>query len=141
MPVCPADGCDYSGPKDSVAAHYSGSKDDKHDGGYEWAKTKIETQSSDGSGGSDPSDSLEDDPDVDDPDGGDGLGIPGDEGGDDGDGEDLPESCPDCGGDLQVLPEDTAFQLDSGVVGRTDEGDARCIECEALVTADGEVFE
>jgi len=39
--TCPAEGCDYDGPVNSVCAHYSGSKTD-HPGGYEKAKSLLE---------------------------------------------------------------------------------------------------
>lgn len=39
--TCPADGCDYSGPKSSVLGHYSGKQDEAHRGGYEHAKTLL----------------------------------------------------------------------------------------------------
>lgn len=42
--TCPANGCDYEGLHGSVCAHYSGKKDDSHNGGYEKAKGLIERQ-------------------------------------------------------------------------------------------------
>jgi len=42
MVDCPADGCDYSGPKSSVLGHYSGKRDDAHTGGYLEAKEMID---------------------------------------------------------------------------------------------------
>lgn len=145
MPQCPADGCDYTGGEHSVAGHYSGKRDDKHSGGYERAIMKMENETkpdetksnSDGSESAENGDNSgsngENSDTV-----GEGLGIPDSEGG--GSGGDLPESCPDCGGDLHELPEGTAFRLDNGQSGLTDEGDAACVDCEALVTADGEVY-
>jgi len=38
---CPADGCDYSGPVDSVCGHYSGRKDGDHIGHYETARAHL----------------------------------------------------------------------------------------------------
>ena len=38
---CPADGCDYTGPEQSVIGHYSGSRDDAHQGGYGYAQAII----------------------------------------------------------------------------------------------------
>lgn len=40
--TCPAEGCDYTGPKSSVLGHYSGKRDDDHPGGYERAKTLLD---------------------------------------------------------------------------------------------------
>ena len=45
MPTCPADGCDYSGVQQSVAAHYSGKRDDAHSGGYHDAKAMMDSDS------------------------------------------------------------------------------------------------
>lgn len=42
MPECPAEGCEYSGVVQSVAAHYSGKRDDVHSGGYHDAKALLE---------------------------------------------------------------------------------------------------
>lgn len=41
---CPAKGCEYSGALRSVAAHYSGKRDDLHGGGYYSAVTMLEEQ-------------------------------------------------------------------------------------------------
>jgi len=40
--ICPAEGCDYTGVENSVCAHYSGTRDDAHKGGYDRAKAKLE---------------------------------------------------------------------------------------------------
>jgi DNA-directed RNA polymerase subunit RPC12/RpoP len=42
---CPVDGCDYSGPHKSVLGHYSGKSDGLHPGGYQKAKSLLETDS------------------------------------------------------------------------------------------------
>jgi hypothetical protein len=42
MISCPADGCDYSGLRESVLGHYSGKQDSAHQGGYQKAKTMLE---------------------------------------------------------------------------------------------------
>jgi hypothetical protein len=41
MYECPADGCDYTGPIDSVCGHFSGCKDDGHLGHYESARAHL----------------------------------------------------------------------------------------------------
>lgn len=40
--TCPADDCDYTGPKSSVLGHYSGKTDGLHPGGYGKAKALLE---------------------------------------------------------------------------------------------------
>jgi len=40
--TCPADGCDYTGLKQSVLGHYSGTKDGKHPGGWHKAQDLLE---------------------------------------------------------------------------------------------------
>lgn len=45
MVQCPVDGCDYSGPRKSVLGHYSGKSDGVHPGGYQKAKSLLETDS------------------------------------------------------------------------------------------------
>lgn len=48
MYTCPVDGCEYSGVKQSVAAHYSGKKPDTgHDGGYEKANQLLQNATDD----------------------------------------------------------------------------------------------
>jgi hypothetical protein len=151
--TCPADGCDEEGPKPSIAGHYSGSQDDRHSGGYERALFLIENADSDSpasteSPNADPDVEGTSDPtaDTDRSSAGEtgGLGIPSSSS-TDGDSDDsrttqdAPESCPDCGGDLRVLPTGTAFTLEDGRQGVTESDDAACVDCEALVTADGEV--
>jgi DNA-directed RNA polymerase subunit RPC12/RpoP len=42
---CPVDGCDYTGPHKSVLGHYSGKSDGLHPGGYQKAKSLLETDS------------------------------------------------------------------------------------------------
>jgi hypothetical protein len=42
---CPVDGCDYSGPHKSVLGHYSGKSDGLHPGGYQKAKSLLESDS------------------------------------------------------------------------------------------------
>lgn len=41
--TCPAEGCDYDGFKSSVLGHYSGRQDDAHAGGYQKAKTLLDS--------------------------------------------------------------------------------------------------
>jgi len=41
---CPVDGCEYTGVKSSVQAHYSGKQDEQHAGGYERARMIIDGQ-------------------------------------------------------------------------------------------------
>jgi len=151
--TCPAEGCDEEGVKSSIAGHYSGSQDDRHSGGYERALFLIDsdstaaTESTESPGAE--TDAAEDvDPTADtdqaSASGAGGLGIPSPSStdGESDDSEttqDEPESCPDCGGDLRVLPEGTAFRLEDGRQGVTDSDDAACVDCGALVTADGEV--
>lgn len=44
---CPVEGCQYRGLRNSVAAHYCGSKPESgHDGGYEKAQILIDRQES-----------------------------------------------------------------------------------------------
>jgi hypothetical protein len=43
--TCPADGCEYSGPRSSVLGHYSGKQDDAHAGGYERARVLLDDDS------------------------------------------------------------------------------------------------
>jgi len=40
--TCPANGCDYSGLKQSVLGHYSGTKDGSHPGGWHKAQDLLE---------------------------------------------------------------------------------------------------
>lgn len=105
MPECPADGCDYTGVVQSVAAHYSGKRDDAHSGGYHDAKALLEGRydptQEDMPGQFDPSGSQTDDPEPEpEPDGGSGeLDFP--ENPDASDPEPEPEPsrsrCPECG--------------------------------------------
>jgi len=44
---CPADGCEYSGPRTSVLGHYSGKQDDAHAGGYERARILLDDTETD----------------------------------------------------------------------------------------------
>lgn len=41
---CPVEGCDYSGLRDSVLGHYSGSRDGNHSGGYFVAEQRVPRQ-------------------------------------------------------------------------------------------------
>ena len=71
--TCPADGCEYSGVPKSVAAHYSGSQNDVHKGGYQVAIQKLEAMDS----STDTTDTESDTGSVSQSSGsGDGLGIP-----------------------------------------------------------------
>jgi DNA-directed RNA polymerase subunit RPC12/RpoP len=54
---CPVDGCDYTGPHKSVLGHYSGKSDGLHPGGYQKAKSVLETDS-------EPSSEPESDPET-----------------------------------------------------------------------------
>lgn len=92
MPECPADGCEYSGVVQSVAAHYSGKRDDAHSGGYHDAKAQI-----DSSAGSQTETSIDPDPE---PDGGsDDLDFPENPDASDPDPEPEPSRsrCSECG--------------------------------------------
>lgn len=95
---CPAEGCEYTGLKNSVAAHYSGTKkDDAHKGGYEKAKTLMEPVS-DSEGGGDSAESDDEAPELapsefPDSGGSDGAESNNSSGGDLDDGL----SCPGCG--------------------------------------------
>lgn len=95
--VCPADGCEYEGLRNSVAAHFSGTKDTAHKGGYERAKTLMEStaaadggEKSPGSGDLAPSEF---------PGASSSSPEPGSGGGDIDGGDDIDEelSCPACG--------------------------------------------
>ena len=93
MPECPADGCDYTGVVQSVAAHYSGKRDDAHSGGYHDAKAQLD-EAIDRNGGS-----QTEDPE---PDGGSSeLDFPENPDASDPDPEPEPEPsrsrCPECG--------------------------------------------
>ena len=84
---CPKDGCDYTGFENSVAAHYSGSKD--HDGGYERAKILMADQEQ--AGGSSTETTQEghgSDPVKETPDGPQGTAQ----------GNTTDPECPECGG-------------------------------------------
>lgn len=45
MVDCPAEGCEYSGPRQSVVAHYSGKRDAEHEGGYSKAEELVSGES------------------------------------------------------------------------------------------------
>jgi len=44
---CPAEECEYTGTAESVCGHYGGKRDEKHSGGYEVARRKIDYEQSD----------------------------------------------------------------------------------------------
>jgi len=94
---CPADGCNYTGMKRSVAAHYSGSQDDAHSGGYERAMILLEDTETDTDGAQTDSETTETD-------GGDDplFGSGGSQTDREPDRNNDPDElqCPECGGEV-----------------------------------------
>jgi len=159
---CPADGCSFSGPEDSVCGHFGGKRDGAHDGGPETCRELLTDDSggqadgqpdsggqTDGSAAADarPSDGGEN-PLLDGPDsapvdrrssggrGGAQTDSAGDEpAADSGDGG--PGCCASPA--LQSVPAGKRFTTADGRTGRTNKGDRLCANCEAVVSADGEV--
>jgi len=122
--VCPVEGCDYDGPKNSVASHYSGKSDDAHSGGYERAQTLLENQA--------PDDTVEDEsPDAGSDDGGDspGGGLQFPENPD----ADTDDGCPNCGQPMTAVPEGQLFETEDGRRGRTEGTEQHCERCGVLV--------
>jgi hypothetical protein len=128
---CPADGCDYTGVKRSVASHYSGKRDDRHSGGFATAKLKLDDASdkepseqsrSNESGGASDSE---------------GLGIPESEKSNSGQSEQSVE-CPSCGSELADA--EGVYRLKDGTRVAADAADKWCPSCEGIVTPDGEVI-
>jgi len=131
--TCPVEGCDYDGPKNSVASHYSGKTDGDHTGGYERAQTMLENQA--------PADTVEDEsPEDGSDDGGDspGGGLQFPENPDAGADDDA-DGCPSCGGPLSGVPEGQLFETEDGRRGRTEGTEQHCERCGILVEPDGEV--
>lgn len=137
---CPYCG-EYSGLPESVAGHAQGKRDDPHSG-VTYPDVMERLAEADGEDTTDTTDepdeanSGETEPDtsttagpLDFPEADRDTGTDG-----------PPDECPDCGGDLRVLPAGASFVTDDGRQGTTDDGDAQCTECEGVVTVDGEVI-
>lgn len=108
---CPADGCDYENKPSSVFAHYSGTADDAHSGGYERARMRYEqangevpddVSTDNEEPPAEPSDGSHD-PVKDAP--------PAEERTDDTDPED---GCPDCGAELIDFRSHETYRTDDG---------------------------
>ena len=97
---CPASGCEYTGVRTSVLAHYSGKQDDVHKGGYLKAQERMENADVIGTVDSDDGDEIEDS-DGKNPIMGDGPDKPvsGFDTGSETD-TDADPICPSCSGDL-----------------------------------------
>jgi len=130
---CPADGCEYTGLKDSVLGHYSGKQDDSHNGGYAYARQQLE-------GGSNDSEKSQD--------GNSGKGgtttpqFPTADGGSGAEGY----ACPECDSKSDVYTADsvlTMYQRKSAVQLAPEhrkalrEADAGCVGCGTAFTVGG----
>lgn len=151
---CPVDGCDYTGLKRSVTSHYSGKRDDKHQGGYEKARGLLD-DTEPISGGSDPDKAQADTAAAeqassqDTASGGgsnplmDGPGQTPVKGGtrdDSDDGEDSGDDGACCDSpSFRSVPAGKRFRTDDGRAAVTEDGDKYCEACGAVVSTDGTV--
>jgi hypothetical protein len=134
--TCPADDCGYTGFWKPVLAHYSGTQDPEHEGGYNRARQFLEEQGADpdadtGSNtGADAEDRTEN-PTF-------GSGDPGSSGGSQTDtsaaddpADDDP-ACPDCGGELYDFTgyESGGYHKVNGYTVMV-QGDYQCSDCHA----------
>lgn len=135
MCECPADGCDYSGPKRSVLGHYSGKQDDAHAGGYADAKQQLGgAQEQSTEGGYSTTEPAE-------------PQFPSGEGSNqEAGGNNLFGACPACGSDDNAVPADKAItlyqrhgvELKPGHRAALQESDCACLKCGKAYTTEGE---
>jgi len=152
--ACPVDGCDYTGLKRSVTSHYSGKRDDQHQGGYEKARgllddaQPISRGSDDGQAQTDSGAAEQASSQAPASDGGnnplsEGPGQTPVKGGSqtttDGP-DDSGDSGPCCDSPAYTaVPAGTRFTTDDGRVAVTEDGDKFCEACSAVVSTDGTV--
>lgn len=138
--TCPADGCEYSGLKDSVLGHYSGKQDDAHSGGYADAKRAL--NKADGGASADGQESTDS---TSTQGGATTPSFPSADGGDSQSSDSGAPECPGCGSNDEVYTADSVlkmYQRHAGVELTPEhrkalrEADAGCVGCGTAFTVE-----